>query len=347
MARAGRRLLLGAIGLALAAAVWHTSDLGPAHGAALRDAALDLDARVALLPPRSCEPRAASVRLLGAGSAPRLDAAARFVWFEAPGPDGRAQVFRLERATRRAECLSCDEPGNNRRPAPHPTARAVVFDTDRWASWRRPFDRELMVLTADEGARRPARRLTWDAAADTHALYDPSGLGIAWSRRTLVGRALRAPIKLGHGSLSLGRRVVLARGGLTAATPLAWSPDARAFVWAGGFATARWVERVDFAASTRDALPAASAFDASVTFSADGELSLRAERARGATRVWLEARGSSAHEVALGDAAGWGEPTGVALVGDGSAFALGQRRAAAERIVWVELACASGASASE
>jgi hypothetical protein len=323
-----------------AAVIWHAADRGASRNELLRDAVLDLDARVALHARVACEPRVARASPLAAGSAPRLDAEARFVWFEAAGPDGRRQIHRVERATHALVCLTCGEAGNNRRPAPHPTARAVLFDTDRFASWLRPIDRELMVLATDDGPARPSRRLTWDAARDTHALYDPSGLGVAWSRYAISGRAVRAPIELGHGSLSLGRIEVLARGGLAPVTPIAWSADARAFAFAGGFSFARFSEIADFAREASLALPAASAFDDSVSYSADGSLFARAERAGRATRVWLGETGAAPAEIALGELSAWGEPMGIALAPDGSGFALAQESAREERIVWAALACA-------
>ncbi|HEU4430302.1 MAG TPA: hypothetical protein VFT98_16195, partial [Myxococcota bacterium] len=279
------------------------------------------------------------------GSAPRLDAAARYVWFETAGDDGRRQIARYERETHALLCLTCDEPGNNRRPAPHPSARAVLFDTDRFAGAGRPFDRELMVRVVD-GPTRPSRRLTWDAARDSHAIYDPSGLGIVWSRYAIAGRVLRAPVKLGHGSLSLGPPEVLARGGLAPLQPLAWSPDARSIALAGGFEPAPWALIADLASDRpARALPATSAFDASVSFSADGSLLLRAERSHGGTRVWLGEASGDLREIALGALEAWGEPTGVALAPDADAFALGQRRGREERIGWVRLACSAGEAA--
>lgn len=344
MKRAARGLL-GATAVIAALAAWHISDRGASRSEALRDAVLDLDSRVVLRPRLACEPRVAQFSVLAAGSAPRLDAEARFVWFEAPGPDARRQLHRIERATRALACLTCGEPGNNRRPAPHPTGRAVLFDTDRFASGTRPFDRELMVLAAD-GPLRPSRRLTWDAARDTHALYDPSGLGVVWSRTTLVGRAVRAPIRLGHGSLTLGGGDVIARGGFAAVRPLAWSADARAFAFASGRGPFERASLTDFASGSTRVLPAASALDASVSFSADGSLLARAERAaEGRARVWLGDTGAAPSEIALGaELAAWGAPAGLALAPDGDAFALAQTREGEERIVWAELACARGAT---
>ncbi len=341
------RLLGSLAALALLAAAWHASDLGPAREESLKDAVLDLDAGVALEARSACEARLAGFEALAAGSAPRLDAEARFVWYEAPGADGRRQIHRIERATGKAACLTCDEPGENRRPAPHPTGRAVVFDTDRFADWTRPFDRELMVLATDDGPPRASRRLTWDAARDTHALYDPSGLGVAWSRRGLAGRVVRAAIRLGHGSLSLGRRDVLARGGLGWAKPLAWSPDARALAYAAGFGAPCRLWLVDLGSGAERALPDGSAFDASVSFSADGSRMARAERTGDGTRIWLGDTDGEQGALELGELAAWGEPTGIALAPHADAFALAQRRGAEERIVWAALACAKSAAARE
>jgi len=337
--RTARRSLFFAVTVLVAVCVWHTSDRGLARSAVLRDAVLDLDARVALRPRNACDARAEHFEPIASGSAPRLDADARFVWFETAGGDGRRQIARYERATNALGCVTCDEPGNNRRPAPHPSARAVLFDTDRFAGAGRPFDRELMVRIVD-GPARPSRRLTWDRAQDTHAIYDPSGLGVAWSRYAVAGRVLRAPVKLGHGSLSLGSGELIARGGLAPLRPLAWSPDARSLALAGGFDAAPWALLADLASETpARALPASSAFDTSLSFSADGSLLLRAERAPGATRVWLGEASGEPREIALGALAAWGEPTGVALAPDVDAFALAQRRRGEERIWWVRLAC--------
>lgn len=319
----------------VAALAWHFADRGIEHSDTLRDAVLDLDSRVALRERIACEPRVAASEAIAAGIAPRLDAEARFVWFEGAGPDGRRQVQRFAWRTREVECLTCSEPGNNRRPAPHPTARAVLFDTDRFASALRPFDRELMVLTTNPTQPpRPSRRLTWDAARDTHALYDPSGLGLAWSRWALAGRTQRALIRFGHGSISLGSPATLARGGFGSARPLAWSPDARSFV----VATAGDTRLVDFAGDSR------TLGSEHVAFSADGTLVARAEASAEGTRVVLgEARGDT-REVALGELAAWGAPAGIALAPDGEAFALAQTRAGEERISWAQLDCAAPAA---
>jgi len=334
MSRAKRALAFCAVAL-IAALAWHFADRGIEQSDALRDAVLDLDSRVALRERLACEPRVAAFEAIAAGVAQRLDAEARFVWFEGAGPDGRRQVQRFSWRTREVECLTCGEPGNNRRPAPHPTARAVLFDTDRFASALRPFDRELMVrITNPTLPPRPSRRLTWDAARDTHALYDPSGLGIVWSRWALAGRTQRALIRSGHGSLSLGKPAALARGGFAPARPLAWSPDARGFAVALG---AR-AQLVDFAGEAR---PLASEH---IAFSADGTLAARAENSAEGTRVLLGDTRGDARELALGELAAWGAPAGIALAPDGEAFALAQLRGNEERIVWAQLDCVQPAA---
>lgn len=323
------------MGALTAALAWHLADRGVEHGDALRDAVLDLDARVPLRERLACDPRVVASNAIAAGVAPRLDAEARYVWFEGAGPDGRRQVQRFSWRTREVECLTCGEAGNNRRPAPHPTARAVLFDTDRFASALRPLDRELMVLTTNPAQPpRPSRRLTWDAARDTHALYDPSGLGLVWSRWALAGRTQRALIRFGHGSISLGKPEALARGGFGTARPLAWSPDARSFA----VAAAGRAQLVDFAGGS-NALETEH-----VAFSADGTLVARAEGSAQGTRVVLgDARGD-VREIALGDLAGWGAPAGIALAPDGEAFALAQLRGNEERVVWAQLDCARPAA---
>lgn len=343
MRRGFRWLSLALLAVAAALAGLHATGRRVSNAPELRAAVLDIDSRVALTPLAACEPRAARIDVLASGRTPRLDAEARFVWFEAAGPDGRRQVHRFERSSRVLACLSCGEPGNNRRPAPHPTGRAVVFDTDRFVSWRRPFDRELMLLATD-GERRPARRLTWDAARDTHALYDPSGLGIAWTRTALGVRVVRARIRLGHGSLSLGEPALVAGGGLAPLAASAWSADGRALALSGGFGATRRAELVDFGTGARDPLPEASAHSGSVSFSADGAQLARTERVGDGTRALLGERGGELRELALGDAAAWGAPTGIALAPDARALALGQRRGAEERILWVALACGAAAA---
>ena len=339
-----------------------------APDATLRAAVWDIDSRVALRTRASCSPRAAAVTpLADRGAAPRLAADGKSVWFEARAEDGRFQIHRVE-AGGPVRCWTCGEPGNNRRPAPHPTGEAVLFDTDRFASWRRPDEREVMLVSSrgEERPRHPARRLTYRPGPDDHAFYDPSGAGFVWSSGG-DGRfaVLRASIQSGHGGLLLSPPLMLAGARLAWIVPLAWSPDARSLALARGQPLAPLAgERSDPASATRRALPD-GLVPGSVSFSADGSVMAVASTApAGATRLlpgWLgnliarwptqrragaegtrvslgEATGALA-SVELGELADWGAPTGIALLPDARAFVLAQRGARGERIVRVDLAC--------
>jgi hypothetical protein len=158
----------------------------------------------------------------------------------------------------------------------------------------------------------------------------------------------------------------LFRGRSAWAVPLAWSPDARALVAGFGQPLAPLAGvRLDPASGERRRLPGGLVAGA-VSFSADGRSMARATTAeRGVgrlvpgalgnlvarwpggaepsaegTRVALGPTDGESEEVELGDAAGWGVPTGLALLPDASGFVLGQRGAAGERIVRVDLDCA-------
>jgi hypothetical protein len=65
------------------------------------------------------------------------------------------------------------------------------------------------------------------------------------------------------------------------------------------------------------------------------------------TRVSLGEVGGEFAAVDLGAAAGWGAPTGIALLPDARAFVLGQRGAHGERIVRAELECQEQAGAAQ
>ena len=339
----------------------------PPADASLRAAVWDIDSRVPLRERARCAPRAESVTVVvERGAAPRLDAAGS-LWFEARADDGRFQVHRA-RPGEPVRCWTCSEPGNNRRPAPHPRGTSVLFDSDRFASWRRPGDTEVMVVSGrgDEGPRHPARRLTNRPGPDDHAFYDPSGTGLVWSSGE-SGRfeALRASVRSGHGGLLLGRPLALARARAAWLVPLAWAPDARTLVVARGQPFAPLAaERIDPATGERRALER-GLLSGSVSFSADGSVwALASTEAAGATRLVPAAlgnvlarfvngsrAGAEGTRVAIGEVAGepagvelgpvasWGVPTGLALAPDARSFVLGQRGARGERIVRVELAC--------
>jgi hypothetical protein len=361
--------ILGSLA-AVALAVVHgwLAPASPAPDAALRAAALDVDSRVPVRAPRSCAARPARVVVLSErGAAPRLDADGATVWFEARAEDGRFQIHRREEGAEPV-CWTCREPGNNRRPAPHPIGASVLFDTDRFASWRDPAETEVMVVSGrgESGPRHPSRRVTTSAGPDDHALYDPSGAGLVWSHAE-GGRfeVMRASILSGHGGLLLASPLTLFRGRSRWTAPLAWSPDARALVAGFGQPLAPLTGvQLDPASGERRRLPGGLVAGAA-SFSADGRvMALASTEGRGAARLLPEmlgnlvARWPGGHDpradgtrvelgpsdgersaVELGDAARWGAPTGIALLPDASGFVLGQRGDAGERIVRVELDC--------
>ncbi len=337
----------------------------------LRSGVLDIDSRVALAPP-GCVPRVAHIdQLAQRGAAPRLDADGVRIWFEARADDGRMQVHFVQRETREINCWTCGEPGNNRRPSPHPTGAAILFDSDRFASWREPANTEVMAVDArGEAPRRAARRLTSHRGRDDHASYDPAGGGFAWSRDEGGHfRLMRASILSGHGGLILSELQELARGGASFVRLAAWSPDARSLAVVRGHRFDSWRgELLDPATGARDLLADQLAPGPSVSFSADGAQIAAAEtatlragalvpRALGFLVARLPERlappelhrgsvvrlGPTRGELArldLGEDADWGAPTGIALARDARAFALGQRNGDAERLLWVELDCA-------
>lgn len=357
---------LGVLAIALGYGIFGAGS--PAGDPSVRAAAWDLDSRVALRARVRCAPRVKSVtELADRGAAPRLAADGKTVWFEAQAAGGRFQIHRVEAGTP-MRCWTCDEPGNNRRPAPHPTGDGVLFDTDRFASWRHPNETEVMVVTSrgEERARHPSRRLTYRPGPDDHAFYDPSGRGLVWSSGG-DGRfeVLRASIESGHGGLLLSPPLVLARARLAWIVPLAWAPDARTFVVARGQPLAPLTgDRSDPATGESRALEG-GLVPGSVSFSADGStMAVAATAAAGArrllpgalgnvlarwptvaspgaadTELWLGDSAGTLERVELGDLAAWGAPTGIALLPDATGFVLGQRGARGERIVQAELAC--------
>ena len=345
------------------------SPRSPEPDESLRAAVFDIDSRVPLRTPRDCAPRTARVvTLRERGAAPRLGHDGATVWFEARADDGRFQVHRLEPGGA-ATCWTCAEPGNNRRPAPHPTGSGVLFDTDRFASWRSPGETEVMVVSG-RGANAPrhaARRITYSPGPDDHALYDPSGSGLVWTHGG-EGRfeVWRASILSGHGGLLLSKPVTLFRGRSAWVAPLAWSADGRTLVAGFGQPLAPLAgARLDPASGERRRIPG-GLVAGSVSFSADGRvMAVASSQERGAARILPGALGNvvarfftgagvgaegtrvalgtpegERSEIELGEVASWGAPTGIALLPDASGFVLGQRGAAGERIVRVELDCA-------
>jgi hypothetical protein len=250
-----------------------------------------------------------------------------------------------------------------------------VFDTDRHAVWDDLANTEVYVVTASGQPGALSRRLTWSRGRDDHAMYDPSGRGIVWTRaRERDFAVVRASLRSGHGGLLLGPERTLARGGLRWVAALGWSPDARALVTGRGHALRPLhARRLDPATGAQRDLGDDVA--GSVSFSADGTwMAVATTRPSGAASLvpsragFLLARltpllrdelppgrggsgvrfGPTQGELApveLGRDAAWGEPTGLSLAPDATAFVLGQRRGEGEeRLLWVELACAPGAS---
>jgi len=210
--------------------------------------------------------------LLERGAHPRFGPAGRLLWFDARGPDGRRQVHRLDRASGEVECWTCDEPGNNRRPSPSSSGHGVVFDTDRHAGSRHPTNTEVHLISAGSQKRRFSRRLTHGPGPDDHALFDPGGGLLVWSRGH-EGRyeVATAAIQSGHGGIVLGPPRVVAAGGARWIAPLAWSPDAHALAVARGHPLRpAVVTAIDFSSSDEWRLAGDLAPVGSVAFSADG-----------------------------------------------------------------------------
>jgi hypothetical protein len=367
---AGLAMLVGTIAVVVVPIAYGLFSAAPTDDESARDASLDIDSRVPLQPQPGCAPRAEGFEVLAdRGAAPRLGRDGETVWFEARSEDGRFQVYRL-RPGEPPDCWTCDEPGNNRRPAPHPFASSVLFDSDRFATGSHPNDTEVMVsrVGRDDRRRHPARRLTHRPGPDDHAFYDPSGTGFVWSSGG-GGRfdVLRAAVQSGHGGLVLSPPIRLARARVSWIVPLAWGRDARTLVVARGQPLAPLVgERIDPATGEHLAL-GGGLVPGSASLSADGtQLALATTEPVGATRLlpwWLgnlvarwpgaiEPRGlgtsvrlgdvtAELHPVELGSIARWGMPTGIALAPGARSFVLGQRGPGGERIVRVALACGS------
>jgi hypothetical protein len=364
-------VLAPCLALALAAAGASTPALGEGTAAAI----FDLDARVVTRPLPRCRSAPAAVEvLLEHGSHPRLAAAGSWLFFEAAAQDGRRQVQRMSTAGGEPECLTCQEPGNNRRPAPGRDGRVVVFDTDRWADHDAPANTELQHLRVmGEGAPHPSRRLTFERTRDDHVVLSPSGASLLWSRQA-GGRftVASAGFRRGHGALLLSAPRVVAVGGAAWTAPVAWSSDARALAVASGNPLGLLSARLlDPATGALSELATALSGAGGVDFSADGGRVAVAESEgaaglgalpagvgvllgalppdrlaadpRGGTRLRIGDTGGELTAVELGEAGSWGAPAGVAYGPGGTWLVLGQRRkqdgTVRERLVRVTLDC--------
>ncbi len=344
----------------------------PALGEATAAAIYDLDARVATRPLPVCGDAAARVTpILDRGAHPRLAADGAALWFDAE-VSGRRQVHSLDLASGEVACVTCEEAGNNRRPAPSEHGRAIVFDSDRHGSPLAPANTELFHMrTPAGGPRHAARRLTYHPGRDDHALVAPGGASLLWSRHE-GGRfsVVSARFRTGHGALLLAEPNAVVAGGARWIAPLAWSPDARVLASGAGN---------PFAGLSGESLDPATGESAGlgegvlgVAFSADaGRTAVvrsdadaglgglppatgfllgalpRASAARprgGGTLLVAGETGGVLSRVDLGEAAGWGTPTGVTSSPDGTWLVLGQRSrdegGFRERLVRVTLDCA-------
>ncbi len=329
-------------------------------------AIFDLDASIPTRAIPSCAAQPAQVLiLLDRGARPRFGDDGRWLWFDAR-VEGRRQIHRLDTGTGQAVCWTCDEPGNNLRPAPAGRGSGVAFETDRHGA---PWATEIHVADGrGEAPRSISRRLTFGAGPDDHALLRHGVL--VWSRRESAGyEVVSAGVRSGHGSLGLGDVSVLSAGGTNWIAPLEWSPDGRSLVLARGNPFRPRVARAIDPATGVGTLLGEDVAPGGASFNADGGWVVVASprRARLAgllppqlgfllapLAVAIEREGpllrgtgirmgepwAPGAPLELGDLAVWGEPTGIALSPDASHVILGQRSAAGdERLVRLDLDC--------
>jgi hypothetical protein len=378
LAAALTALVGGTAAVLLVAGLWAAFGAGEVRrDEKTRHAIFDRDATVETVALPSCAPRAERIQVLAStGAHPRLAADGAELWFDAPGPDGRRQIHRRKRASGEIDCLSCAEPGNNRRPAPNPAGTVVLFDTDRYATGWDPGNTELQLMNAAAAERGvPSRRITYGPGPDERAIFAPAPNTLAWSRGEAGRyRVVSAGLVSGHGSLQVGGVGTLHEAGAGWVAPLAWAPDARtlAVVRGNPLGPGR-VEALDPATDESVALGETAATAGALSFNADGgwyalATARRSEpagllpgamgfvlapalaaangdglRFQEGSRVLWGPTGGEARPVDLGESADWGWPTGIALSADGTRFVLGQRRgrgdAAEERLISVRLDC--------
>jgi len=347
------------------------------RGEVARNAVFDHDSGVETVSLPSCAPRADRVEVLTPfGAHPRLAAEGSEVWFDAPGPEGRRQVHRRSQATGEVVCLTCNEAGNNRRPAPNQAGMAALFETDRHANWLRPNDSEIHWMNASAAMRGVgSRRITYSPGPDERPIFAPAPNTLAWSRGEGGSyRVVSAGLVSGHGSFQVGGVATLAFGGSAWVAPLGWSADARtlAVVKGNPLGPGRSVA-IDPAVDDEVVLGETASGAGALSFNLDGSWFAQASARRGAVAGLLpdalgfalapvlavaSADGARFHEgseilwgptrgeprpIDLGESAAWGWPTGIALEADGTGFVLGQRREGEggleERLIAVRLDC--------
>lgn len=384
--RGAAALGLGALAAtAVAVLVAIVSSRGAEPGGRLASVLFSVDATVVPRELPICDPTPRATRLLHAnGAHPVLTPDDRFVYFDAAvaGDGGRRQIHRLERASGEITCVTCGEAGNNQRPSINSAGVSMVFESDRHATWRHPDETELYLAgVATRGERPdPGRRLSFTPGPDAHPIFGPGPQMVTWSQREDGRyRVVSATIRSGHGGILLGTTGVLVDGGAQWVAPLAWGADGRTLVVASGnpFAALEGTAN-DLAERAKHALGEEIAPAASL----DGDgawlafATTRNRHAAGALPRWLgfalapwaeaierraplrdttgirsgpsETPSDAAALVLPDEVARWGEPTGLAMLGDASALVLGQRRTGEagleERLLEIELACAQVAS---
>lgn len=370
---------LAAIGIAVGVAV--VFGRAPEPGGRFASVLYSIDANVVTRELPICDPVPHAVTLLNeSGAHPVLTPDDRFVYFDAAvtSDGGRRQIHRLARASGEIVCVTCGEPGNNQRPSINSAGVSMVFESDRHATWRHPDDTDLYLagVASRSEKRDPGRRLTFTPGPDAHPIFGPGPQMVTWSQRADGRyRVVAATIRSGHGGILLGTTGVVFDGGAQWVAPLAWGADARTLVVVAGnpFAVLQGTA-LDLTARTRhllgDTLAPAAGLDGDGAWLAFA--TARNRNAAGALPRWLGfalapwaarselgaplrdttgIRSGPAEEpaeavaVALPDeVARWGEPTGLAMLGDASALVLGQRRSreagVEERLLQIEFACA-------
>jgi hypothetical protein len=349
---------------------WGAPELPEAVPAQRAHYLFDLDARVATRPLPRCDSSAQRADILVAGARPALELGAPVLWFDAPGPEGRRQIHRLDLVSAEVGCATCAEAGNNLAPKPVRGGGRVVFETDRHRSHQDPVSREIYLTRGGASSRR----LTFFAGPNRRGMLDPGGRGLLWSSGN-GGRwdLVTASLQTGHGGMLLSSPVYFEPGGVGPIEALAWSPDARSVVLRDGNSSALGASAVlDPATGERVVLDPGGARVVAASFSADGgTLAVAATRQAASsaalgrslgfliariellgpetptlhrgTEIWLGPRAEQLEPVDLGSHAGWGSPSGIALRPEGDGFFLGQwrsgRAGVEERILEVALGC--------